>query len=50
MVLIGISWLVFWLLVEVFTVTLMHAALATALIFIVLGLLVEGVPPWERRP
>lgn len=48
MLIIGLSWLVFWLLNDVFTVELIKAALVTGLIFLVLGLLVEGVPNLRR--
>lgn len=48
MILIGLSWLIFWLLVEVFTVAVIKAALVTALVFIILGLL-NGERPWERK-
>lgn len=48
MVLIGLSWLVTWLLAEVFAVELLHAILATAIIFIALGL-IGGERPWEKR-
>lgn len=46
----GLSFLVFWLLFSVFTVTLAHAALATAIIFIVLGLVLGEYKPWINRP
>jgi len=49
MVLIGLSWLVSWLLVDVFNVELVKTILTTAIIFIVLGLIL-GERPWERRP
>lgn len=49
MVLIGLSWLVTWLQVQVFGVDLVKALLITALIFIIVGVLV-GERPWERRP
>jgi hypothetical protein len=42
--LIGASWLVFWLLVKVFSVELMNAVLATAIIFILVGLLLDASP------
>lgn len=49
MVLIGLSFLVTWLQVQVFTVELVKALLVTALIFIILGL-VLGERPWNRQP
>lgn len=44
MLLVGLAFLVDWLLIQVFTLTVDKAALVTALIFIVLGVLVER--PW----
>lgn len=44
MLIVGISWLVFWLLADVFTVEVLKAALATGLIFVILGLLVGELP------
>lgn len=44
MLIVGLSWLVFWLLADVFTVELLKAALATGLIFVILGLLVGELP------
>jgi hypothetical protein len=49
MVLIGLSWLVYWLLVDVFTVESLHAALATALIFIIVGILTGERPFINHR-
>lgn len=46
----GLSWLVYWLLVKVFEVEQFDAALGTALIFILLGILLEGYPRLARRP
>jgi hypothetical protein len=40
----GIAFFVFWLLIDVFTLTVVKAALVTALIFILIGILVEGYP------
>lgn len=40
MVVIGLSWLVFWLLIDVFNVETLKAALATGLMFVILGLLI----------
>lgn len=48
MVLVGLSFLVYWLLQEVFTVAPLKAALVTGLIFVILGLLV-GERPWDRK-
>lgn len=41
MLLVGLSWLTFWLLIDVFSVELTKAALATAIIYLVLGLLLD---------
>lgn len=43
----GLSILVVWLLYIVFTIELGHALLATAIIFIILGLIL-GERPWVR--
>lgn len=48
MLIIGLSWLVFWLLQDVFSVEEIKSVLVTAIIFIVLGLITEGVPNWKR--
>lgn len=48
MLIVGLSWLVYWLMVDVFSVETIKAALVTGLVFIILGLLVEGVPNWKR--
>lgn len=50
MVIVGLSWLVTWLLVEVFSVETLHAILATAIIFIALGLLLGERPFINKRP
>lgn len=53
MIFIGTSWLVYWLLVKVFAVENLNAALAVAIIFILLGLfvgveVVNGIPRLRR--
>lgn len=51
MLIVGVSWLVFWLLLSVFTVEIVKAALVTAIIFVLLGVLVEGSGkrwPWDK--
>lgn len=48
MLVIGLSWLVFWLLQDVFNVEEVKSALVTAIIFIILSLITEGVPNWKR--
>lgn len=47
MIIVGSSWLLFWLLTQVFSVELLKAALATAVVFILLGL-VMGERPFNR--
>lgn len=47
MVYVGLSWLVAWLLYVVFGVSLVHSMLATAIIFIVVGLVI-GERPWTK--
>lgn len=49
MVLTGLAFLVVWLLVQVFAVELLHAILATAIIYIVLGLIL-GERPFVNKP
>lgn len=41
MIFIGLSWLMFWLLVDVFDVELIKSALVTAIVFLILGLVFE---------
>jgi hypothetical protein len=53
MLLIGLSFLLYWLLLSVFTVELIKATLIMAIVLILLGLVVEGAPsfkqfPWKR--
>lgn len=48
MLVVGLSWIVFWLLQDVFNVEEIKSALVTALVFIILGLVMEGVPNWKR--
>jgi hypothetical protein len=48
MLLVGLAFFVFWLLVEIFAVTLVKAALVTAIVFIVLGILTEGLPSFKK--
>lgn len=44
MTLIGLSWIVFWMIIQVFAVELIKAALIVGIIFLVLGLLIDGIP------
>lgn len=48
MLLVGLGFLVAWLLYAVFVVVLSHALLATAIIFIVLGIIL-GERPWKSQ-
>lgn len=53
MVLVGLGFLVFWLfLTVVTTLTVVKAALITALIFIILGLIIGERPwtAWQNHP
>lgn len=50
MLLIGLAFLVDWLLVQVFALDSLKAVLVTAIIFILLGVLVEGPDYYGRRP
>lgn len=50
MVVIGLSFLVLWLLIVVFTLPVVKAVLITGILFIALGLLIEGVPTFHRKP
>lgn len=47
MVTIGISWVLYWALVDVFNIESLKAALATGIIFVLVGLLL-GERPWNR--
>lgn len=48
MLIVGLSWFVFWLLINVFTMAIDKAALVTALIFIILGVVLEGRPVIDK--
>lgn len=48
MVVTGIAFVLFWALVKVFTIELTLAAIVTGVVFILLGLLLEGVPSFRR--
>lgn len=41
LILVGVSWLLYWFLTSVFTVALDKAVLIVALVFILLGLFIE---------
>lgn len=49
MFIVGVAFLLFWIIVEVFVLTIAKAALMTAVIFLILGLLMNE-RPWEKRP
>ncbi len=42
MVLVGISWLFYWLLVDTFDVESLKAALITGIVFVVVGLVLDN--------
>lgn len=44
---VGVAFIVFWGLVEVFAITVTKSALVTGIVFILLGL-VLGERPWNR--
>lgn len=46
-ILVGLSWLLYWGLVDVFKVDPLKSALVTAVVFVAIGLLVER--PWVRK-
>lgn len=48
MIAIGISWILFWALIKVFTIELTLAAIVTGIVFILLGLLL-GERPFKTR-
>lgn len=48
MILVGISWLLYWALIDVFRVDSLKAALVTGIVFVVVALLLEH-NPWPRR-
>lgn len=50
MVLIGLSWIVWWMLVKVFVVELLKAALVVGLLYIIVGLLLGERPFIKDRP
>lgn len=55
MIVVGISWVLFWTLVKVFTIDVLTAALTTGIILILLGLLLGEVGThaawsWRKNP
>lgn len=48
MVVVGCSWVLYWLLVDTFNLDSLKAALVTGVVFIIAGLLVEGLPTFKR--
>lgn len=47
--LVGVAFLFYWALTELFTITDHKAALVTAVVFIIVGLLYD-YKPWVRKP
>lgn len=47
MIIVGVSWILFWALVKVFSVEVTLAAIVTGVVFILLGL-VLGERPFNR--
>lgn len=50
MVLTGLAFVLVYLLVQVFSVELLHAILAIGIVYIVIGLLVGEGRPYLKRP
>lgn len=50
MLLVGLAFFIDWLCMTVFSATVDHAALITAIIFILLGLVVTERPEWFKKP
>lgn len=52
MLIVGVSWVLFWLLVKIFEVSLLDSALVTGVAFILLGLVLGEVGtykwPWRH--
>lgn len=48
-ILIGVSWLFYWALIDIFNINDLKAALVTAVVFIIVGLLYD-YRPWVRKP
>lgn len=42
MILVGISWVLYWALIDVFGINALKAALVTGIVFVLLGLAYEG--------
>jgi hypothetical protein len=49
MIIVGASWLFYWLMVDTFEVEAMKAALVTGFVFILVGLLFEFGPRFYKR-
>lgn len=47
MIVVGVSWILYWALVDAFNLDSLKAALITGIVFILLGL-VLGERPWNR--
>lgn len=50
MISIGLAFVVFWALIEAFALAVTKAAIVTGVLFVILGLLIEGVPQFKRSP
>lgn len=48
MVVIGISWILYWALIDVLAVAPLKSAIITGVVFVLLGL-VLGERPWVRK-
>lgn len=49
MISIGLAFVVFWAFIEVFALAISKAAVVTGVLFVILGLLIEGVPKFPRK-
>lgn len=47
MIVVGVSWILYWALVDAFNLEALQAALMTGIVFILLGL-VLGERPWNH--
>lgn len=50
MIIVGVSWVLFWALVEAFKLEIVTAAIVTGVAFILLGLVLGERPVFEKRP
>lgn len=47
-ILVGASWLFYWALVDVFDIESLKASLVTGVVFVLVGLILGGVPNFSR--